>query len=270
MYDSLTITTDSNDLCDLSNFAFDDFREKYQGNISTSMDAICCRGESSCERMSFILSESEYPIVCSGNEACERGESIVSNDDIICSGDFSCSDKTNIMSAEGNIYCLAREACSENEEMQVNDGQSLYCSGDASCDGSNIKSNGDINVYFLGHESGQNAVIHCQEGDKCLIVCGALASCQDGPGDAPLLNCTGQCNVQCDEDSGCPLIISANPTLSPTFQPTVNPTTNPSMEPTTFNPTISPLINVESVSESVSNDQSESEDDMAMFVYIHL
>merc|ERR1712157_313717 len=72
------------------------------------------------------------------------------------------------------------------------------------------------------------------EGDECNIVCGGPDSCDD-----LTVNCDGLCSVQCDEDTDCPRIISANPTPSPTEAPTVSPLTAPTVSPTPL-PTVAP------------------------------
>merc|ERR1712241_642782 len=91
------------------------------------------------------------------------------------------------------------------------------------CEGTQIESNGSVNIYFLGYESGEDAVVNCLEGDECNIVCGGSGSCYD-----LTANCDGLCSVQCDGDTGCPEIVSANPTPAPTNAPSVSPTVAPS------------------------------------------
>ena len=281
LYDSQITTTNSNDQCDSSNLAFDDNEENRGQDTNTTTDIVCCRSYLACAE-GRIFNFGTHPTVCSGSQSCYQDEIIYSNQDIICSGLQSCRSTNVITSANGDIYCLGSESCQDVDDIQVND-EHLYCGGDRSCQSSNIRSNGHSAIYFLGDESGQNANVTCEEGDECLIVCGGHDSCNA----ETTLNCIGQCIIDCNEDTGCPLVFSANPSISPSSQPTEipsnhptamptsqtsNPTMNPSVEPTTLNPKISPSVNAESESESVSNDQSDSDsdDDMAKFVYIHL
>merc|ERR1711902_331054 len=192
---------------------------------------------------------------------------IVSADDLICSGASSCQ-SANDLKADGNIYCLGYESCEESE-ITVSDEQSLYCSGDSACDETQIESNGSVNVYFLGQESGSEAVVNCLEGDECNIVCGGYDSCSD-----LTANCDGLCSVQCDGDTGCPEIVSANPTPAPTNAPSVSPTvapsqptSSPSAAPTkapTSAPSMSPVDSSDSDSESGSDSDS---DEIAMALF---
>merc|ERR1711902_138974 len=192
---------------------------------------------------------------------------IVSADDLICSGASSCQ-SANDLKADGNIYCLGYESCEESE-ITVSDEQSLYCSGDSACDETQIESNGSVNVYFLGQESGSEAVVNCLEGDECNIVCGGYDSCSD-----LTANCDGLCSVQCDGDTGCPEIVSANPTPAPTNAPSVSPTVAPSQptsSPTpaptnapTSAPSMSPVDSSDSDSESGSDSDS---DEIAMALF---
>merc|ERR1711902_248153 len=192
---------------------------------------------------------------------------IVSADDLICSGASSCQ-SANDLKADGNIYCLGYESCEESE-ITVSDEQSLYCSGGSACDETQIQSNGSVNIYFLGEESGYEAVVNCLEGDECNIVCGGYDSCSD-----LTANCDGLCSVQCDEDTGCPEIVSANPTPAPTNAPSVSPTVAPSQptsSPTsaptkapTSAPSMSPVDSSDSDSESGSDSDS---DEIAMALF---
>merc|ERR1711902_376752 len=173
---------------------------------------------------------------------------IVSADDLICSGASSCQ-SANDLKADGNIYCLGYESCEESE-ITVSDEQSLYCSGGSACDETQIQSNGSVNIYFLGQESGSEAVVNCLEGDECNIVCGGYDSCSD-----LTANCDGLCSVQCDGDTGCPEIVSANPTPAPTNAPSVSPTVAPGQP--TSSPTPAPT-NAPSVSPTVAPSQPTS------------
>merc|ERR1712241_119621 len=115
------------------------------------------------------------------------------------------------------------------------------------CEGTQIESNGSVTIYFLGYESGEDAVVNCLEGDECNIVCGGSDSCYD-----LTANCDGLCSVQCDEDTDCPQIISANPTPAPTNAPTVSPTREPTDAPS-VSPTVAPSQPTSSPSAAPTN-----------------
>jgi len=260
LYDSLAISTDANNICDMTGLTLDDFEERRDGaDITTATDAICCRGESACRNISSIVSTSEYPILCSGGNSCRNADEIVSADDLICSGASSCQ-SANGLKADGNIYCLGQSSC-RYSNITVSDEQSLYCSGESACDETQIQSNGSISMYFLGTRSADVVVVNCLEGDECNIVCGGFHSCS-----FLVANCDGLCSVECDEDTGCPQIISANPTPSPTEAPS-QPTSSPSAAPTnapTSAPSMSPVDSIDSDSGSGSDSDS---DEIAMALF---
>merc|ERR1719461_10519 len=247
LYDSLALSTEANDVCDTvsTSLNFDYSAERDGGDdIDTATDAICCRGLAACQGIESIVSTSEYPILCSGDGSCQDADGIVSADDLICSGSVACKsiDGDVGVKVDGNIYCLGYESCQESE-ITVSDDQSLYCSGYRACKSTTIESNGSVNIYFLGQESGNEAVVNCLEGDECNIVCGGSGSCYD-----LTANCDGLCSVQCDGDTGCPEIVSANPTPAPTRAPTPSPTEAPTVPPTsstkapTDAPSVSPTV----------------------------
>merc|ERR1719229_2134506 len=64
--------------------------------------------------------------------------------------------------------------------------------------------------------------------------------------------CDGLCSVECDEDTDCPEVISANPTLAPTNAPTVSPTREPTDEPS-VSPTVAPSQPTSSPSAAPTN-----------------
>merc|ERR1712228_519410 len=108
-------------------------------------------------------------------------------------------------------------------------------------------------AYFLGESSAQNSDIFCASNTICHIICGGYLSCD---GTTLLCDGGGECDVTCDQDTGCPIISSDAPTRNPTKRatpkptpsPTGNPTKSPSSSPTakptnTKTPTLYPTSN---------------------------
>eukprot|EP01084_Bolivina_argentea_P052335 96141_1 len=177
---------------------FDNYRERYEGeNIIINVDPICCRGDESCEKIATInsLTNTHYPIVCSGNDAC-RVDNILNNGDIYCSGYYACYGVKNITAH--SLYCGGDASCMSST---ITAALEVYCTGRSSCRGTTIWSNGDLNVHLLGTNAGKNADIHCNEGHVCNIHCGGYNSCI-----SVQLRCAGDCLVQCDTDTACPVM----------------------------------------------------------------
>ena len=200
-------------ICDENNefVVFDDYVQpsKFQ-SIYSANGQICCRGVNSCQITS--IKSIDDVIFCSALHSC-RLSSIDSSRSVVCSAYESC---TFSMMIAPNLHCSAVGSCYRSIINEVNN---LHCSGAHSCGESIISSNGEMNVYFLGKDSGQRAVVNCHADDTCSVKCGGYGSCSD-----VILNCTGECTVECDYDTKCPLVHTQEPTRNPTSYPSFGPT----------------------------------------------
>eukprot|EP01083_Nonionella_stella_P221595 791559_1 len=197
----------------------------YIGNVS-----ICCRASGACISSGIqAVSTREQSVVCNANAACEQA--IITKDigpaEVLCTGYFSCKD--SVINTKGDVYCLAKEACTNSRIYAIN----VTCAGFIGCWLASIHTQGSSeisHIYFLGTRSGYNAEIHCAMNDECYIFCNGDESCFN-----TTLICEGSCFVTCTAASHCPVNRTINPTLNPTLNPTATTlylTDNPTLSPT--------------------------------------
>eukprot|EP01083_Nonionella_stella_P313033 1121807_1 len=93
-----------------------------------------------------------------------------------------------------------------------------------------------MGVYLIGRSSSSAMNIYCVIGDLCYIWCRGYQSCA-----STKLHCIGgHCHVDCDTDTGCPVVYTSNPTIAPTCHPTISPTAVPTSQ--TSNPSATPSV----------------------------
>eukprot|EP01083_Nonionella_stella_P256695 879492_1 len=262
LLDSMSIITTNEHLCNTqtTSLTSDNFEERRGVDITLDTEGpICCRGRNSC-RNSVIQYEgiTGQDIMCSGHKACRGSDIYAKNGNVFCDARLACGD--SIIVNSDIVHCTAVDSC---QEAIITKTSTILCSGWYSCWLANITSNGtDLDANFTGYGSAHSVTIYCNVGDVCNIVCRGYESCLD-----TTLHCDGICDVQCDELSLCPIVITLNPTtattdptLQPTDHPSLHPTQNPTLNPTLYpssNPTEHPSLIPTEVTESPSNPTHE-------------
>ena len=104
-----------------------------------------CSGDGSCKRSAL---QSDGTIHCDGHESCYYPDYLVANDEIICSGSYSCYNMNGytdpyIQSATSNVLCQGSASClNANIQSDLN----THCLGDQSCSSTSITS-GTLYTY---------------------------------------------------------------------------------------------------------------------------
>eukprot|EP01083_Nonionella_stella_P129369 392565_1 len=238
LHDSLSLITRNEHLCNThaTSITRDDRTDTDVTNnpslVFTTDGPICCRGRTSCRGtiVGHNYATGQY-VICSAHRACS--DSIISTHDgyffsLFCGARMACYN-AEISNAE-IVYCWGEWSCQLTDMSKIS---TIVCSGPGSCYQAIIRSDGiDLNVFFSAYDSASLADIYCNVGDVCTIVCSGYDSCVD-----TIVYCDGICEVQCDELSDCPQVITLNPTTYPSSSPTYpssNPTFDPSSVPTQF------------------------------------
>eukprot|EP01083_Nonionella_stella_P139304 424674_1 len=213
LYDSLHLEQENDALCTvISVMNFDNAYDSFTAVLNDSYGGpICCRGDSSCDDLTIeYSSHMNETIVCSGGGSCRDNKIANINGLVFCGGLGSCS-QSNIMADK--IYCAAENSCYTSNITKTS---YVYCSGYYSCKGANICSNGtDLNLYLTARQTIYYAITAmCSESDHCNIYCLGYQSCSNLH-----LFCDGTCNVDCDDNSGCPVYLNTTTSSAPTVNP---------------------------------------------------
>eukprot|EP01083_Nonionella_stella_P178314 629491_1 len=257
---SVTVVLKSDDavppITNLSHFNPDEFNQTIFDMLGAD-DESCGSDDGDLLVDSYNATHTPRNVIFSGNDTmriCVRADmkyanSIINSDTaqtVICG--YRCA--TKIQNNQGNVTCNGEESC---RALTISNVKNIMVGGYSGLVNGKIISGGDLNVYLIASWSGADATITCHEGDKCYIYCGGSNSCPASMNHPTQIDCFGECEVKCDEDSGCPIVAyltydptytTINPTYSPTknpSHPTTNPTYNPSANPT--NPTTNPTYN---------------------------
>ena len=138
---------------------------------------------------------SKANVVSKGTGSCRNSDNIISNDTIICTSSFDCSN-TIIQSTPKTVYCNGDSSC-KNSKMYVDDTSTIIANGAFSLSNAkittnalDINSNNYLNISISGYYGGYDTIINCQNGYNCVVNCQSIYSC---------INAT----INCDNDSNC-------------------------------------------------------------------
>ena len=161
-------------------------------------------------------------VYCRNSYQCTYGE--LYGDSIYCQGYIACAFSDMYISDSGSIYCDSYVACAYTTISGSNGNRNIYGYGRNSLQNAEIQQeNGTINIYLYGTLAGDGLDIYCRFGAVCNIFCES-----NGCSNSNIQECSGQCNIDCDESGGvsCP---------NGYIEPTSSPTQFPSGEPTDMN-----------------------------------
>lgn len=140
-----------------------------------SSDRCECRGSFGCNSADFLLTEnSDGEIGCFGDSSCTSiTDSVTATGEIDCRGIYSCAYTTleaNYVRCSGGWSCV---------ESTITGNGIIEVRGAYAINGATIESDGDIDVLMSGYYSGYGAVVNCNSGDTCIIVCYNSYACDN-------------------------------------------------------------------------------------------
>ena len=238
----------------INHIVYDDYQQGLYESITSAnnIDVICGRGWDTFVGSSNLVSN-DY-IICTGYYSCSE-IAFISTNVLYCATYQSCRNwySNSIINVTGTVYCLGMQSCAN---QNFYNSEAIYVGGTSATAGSNFYAIGKIivaayhyastsqnNYYSSGVDThiillsgSHTSYFVCNVTDSCRIDCLVSNAC-----NSFTVECDGYCTIRCDDSAGldCPGNITGNyeiiaPTQSPTNFPTV-----PTSVPTRF-PTIDP------------------------------